>query len=185
MTGLELFLIALSLSLDALAVSIAGGLAVREGRSRAALKVALYFGVFQALMPVLGWLAGAGLKGLIEDVDHWAAFGLLAFVGLRMIRESFRELKEKSFALDAGTLLVLAVATSLDALAVGLSFALLQVRLLPTVLVIGGVTCLVCFAGFLGGGRLGARFGPRVEAAGGLILIGIGLKILLSHLAVQ
>ena len=149
MTGLELFLIALSLSLDALAVSIAGGMAVREGRARGALKVALYFGVFQAIMPVLGWLAGEGLKGFIEDWDHWTAFGLLVFVGARMIRESFRELKEKSFSLDAGVLLTLAVATSIDALAVGLSFALLQVRIAPTVLVIGGVTFLVCFAGFL------------------------------------
>jgi putative Mn2+ efflux pump MntP len=182
MSALELVLIALSLSLDSLAVSIAGGLAVREGRARGALKVALYFGGFQALMPVLGWLAGEGLIEHIARYDHWVAFGLLLFVGLRMIRESFGESQEKSFSLDAGTLLALAVATSIDALAVGLSFSILRVSIAPAALVIGGVTFLVCFAGFLGGGRLGRRFGPRVEAAGGLILIGIGLKILLSHL---
>lgn len=184
MTLIELLLIAVGLSMDALAVSVAGGMAVRQGRARGALKVAVFFGGFQALMPVIGWLAGAGLHGFMQALDHWTAFGLLSFVGARMIWEARQEeSKKKGFSLDTGTLLTLAIATSLDALAVGLSFALLQVSIAPTVLVIGGVTFLICFAGFLAAGRIGARLGHRVETAGGLILLAIGLKILLDHLS--
>jgi putative Mn2+ efflux pump MntP len=169
--------------MDALAVSVAGGMAVRSARARSAFKVAAFFGGFQALMPVIGWLAGSGLPRVLRTLDHWAAFGLLSFVGARMIWESRQEGSgKKGFSLDAGTLLTLAIATSLDALAVGLSFALLRVNIVPTVLVIGGVTFLVCFAGFLTAGRIGARLGHRVETAGGLILLAIGLKILSEHL---
>ncbi|MFA5138445.1 MAG: manganese efflux pump MntP family protein [Elusimicrobiota bacterium] len=183
MTLLELVLVALGLSMDALAVSIAGSVAVREGRGRHALRLGLYFGAFQALMPVLGWLAGSGLTGFIGAVDHWVAFGLLAAVGGHMIWESIRGGNEAPpVCASTAALLTLAVATSLDALAVGLSFALLQVAVVPAALLIGAVTFGVCVAGSLASAALGSRLGQRVSAAGGLILIGIGVKILAEHL---
>jgi putative Mn2+ efflux pump MntP len=182
-TLLELVFVALGLSMDALAVSIAGSVAVRERRVRHALTLALYFGAFQALMPVLGWLAGSGLAGFIGGVDHWVAFGLLAAVGGHMIWGSRRADSEAPPACTGtATLLALAVATSLDALAVGLSFALLRVAVAQAALLIGAVTFGVCAAGSLASAALGSRLGRRVSAAGGVILIGIGSKILVQHL---
>lgn len=177
MTLLELVFAALGLSMDALAVSIAESVAVREGRGRHALRLGLYFGGFQALMPVLGWLAGSGFKGFIGGVDHWVAFGLLLAVGGHMLWESTPPACE-----GTGTLLALAVATSVDALAVGLSFACLRVSILPAALLIGAVTFGACVAGSLAAGVLGSRFGPRVSVLGGIILIVIGVKILAQHL---
>lgn len=180
----EILAVALGLSMDALAVSVAGGMLVREERLRGAVLVALYFGGFQALMPVLGWAAGRSFHDLVAAWDHWAAFGLLAFVGAHMIAESLRAEpgERKSFDLGAAALLTLAVATSLDALAVGLSLAMLRVSVAVPALVIGAVTAAACFAGFLLGERLGRAFERRVGVLGGVILLAIGAKILVEHL---
>lgn len=171
--------------MDAVAVAMACGLAAREGRpGRQAFKIALFFGLFQALMPLLGWLAGMSLRSLISGLDHWVAFGLLAFVGGKMFVESFR-LKEatgSSGPMRLPTLLLLSLATSIDALAVGLSLSLLRTPIAGPALLIGAVTFILSFLGGLLGSRLGTRFGRRVEALGGLILVGIGVKILLEHL---
>lgn len=183
MSPLPLILIAFGLSLDAFAVSVASGIVIRRERVRHALKVALFFGGFQALMPVIGWLAGLGLRSLIAGIDHWIAFGLLLGIGAKMIVES-RELDraEAGCPTDTPVLFTLAVATSIDALAVGLSFSLLRVAIALPVLVIGAVTFAVSFGGFLAGSRLGHCFEKKIELIGGLILIGIGVKILLEHL---
>ena len=148
------------------------------------LRAALSFGIFQAVMPVLGWLAGRLFVNFISSFDHWLAFGLLGFVGGKMVWESFHpEKEEKTIDITKGWLLLtLSVATSLDALAVGLSFAFLKVNILTASLTIG-VTCfLVTIIGFLLGKKVGEIFGKRAELIGGIILIGIGLQILLTHL---
>ncbi|MBI5209734.1 MAG: manganese efflux pump [Elusimicrobia bacterium] len=184
MSLLTVISIALGLSMDALAVSITSGIAIRDLRPGHALKIALFFGGFQAVMPVLGWLAGLSMRGFISGVDHWVAFGLLLFVGGKMIRESFsmREGAPKDDPLDDTVLLMLAVATSIDALAVGITFSFLSVSIALPVVVIGAVTFALSFAGVLLGKRVGHVFESRIEAAGGLILIGIGCKILFDHL---
>ncbi len=184
MTLAQILLIALGLSMDALAVAIACGLAVRQSRFRHAFKVALFFGLFQALMPMAGWLAGVSLRGLISGVDHWVAFGLLAAIGGKMIAESFRrgDAGCASGPLHLPRLLLLSVATSIDALAVGLSLALLETPIVGPALLIGAVTFGISLPGGLIGSRLGPFFGRRVEVLGGLILVGIGLKILAGHL---
>jgi len=181
----ELLLIAVGLSMDALAVSVASGALIRELRIKHALKIGLFFGGFQALMPFIGWLCGVRLKAYISGVDHWIAFIILAFIGGKMIYEAF-ELKEdtcrKADPCDTRLLFVLAVATSIDALAVGLSFSLLGMTILMPVLVIGAVTFAISFAGVYAGNRFGHLFENKIEIAGGVILIAIGLKILIEHL---
>jgi putative Mn2+ efflux pump MntP len=155
-----------------------------------ALKMALFFGGFQALMPVLGWLAGLGMKSFISGIDHWIAFGLLSAIGGKMLYESFKIREEeecggrKTCPFDTGTLTVLAIATSIDALAVGVTFSLLSVSIITPVVVIGVVTFVMAVAGVKLGATGGHFFEHKMEAAGGLILIVIGLKILLEHLGV-
>ncbi|PIU17621.1 MAG: hypothetical protein COT18_13035 [Elusimicrobia bacterium CG08_land_8_20_14_0_20_59_10] len=188
MNGFELAFIALGLSFDAFAVSIASGATMKRLHLPNALKMAFFFGAFQAFMPVLGWLAGRGLKDLISGVDHWIAFGLLLFVGGKMIYESFELKKEeeceskKTCPFNTGALTVLAVATSIDALAVGLTFSLLSVSILVPVLLIGLVTFLMSAAGVKIGSAGGHFFESKMELAGGAVLILIGLKILAEHL---
>jgi putative Mn2+ efflux pump MntP len=149
------------------------------------LRVCLAFGAAQALMPVLGWLGGRTLVDLISNYDHWVAFGLLLVIGGRMIWESFHskedETKERDFSKGL-PLLTLAVATSIDALAVGLSFAFLEVNIVAAVLTIGVVCFLITGLGFLAGRKAGQVLGERAETIGGIILIGIGIRILVSHL---
>ena len=184
MSLLALFLVAVGLSMDALAVAMASGLAVRRMRVRQALRMALFFGLFQALMPMIGWLAGLTLRTFIARWDHWVAFGLLVFIGGKMIVESFR-LRDTTRAagpISLSMLLLLSVATSIDALAVGLSLSLLQVLIVSPALLIGAVTFLLSLLGGLIGSRVGHCCGNRIEALGSLILIGIGVKILLDHL---
>jgi putative Mn2+ efflux pump MntP len=176
--------IALGLAMDAFTVAVASGLALEPLRARKALKIALFFGGFQALMPLLGWLAGLGLEELISGLDHWVAFGLLGFIGCRMIYGAIRATPRRAAdPLNLPTLLGLSIATSIDALAVGLSFAFLRASILTPAIVIGAVTFLLAFLGVFLGHRLGRLFEREAEALGGLILIGIGLKILLEHLA--
>lgn len=184
MSPLTVILIALGLSLDAFAVSVASGIVIRRDRVRHACKVALFFGGFQALMPAIGWLAGLGLRNFISGIDHWIAFGLLVFIGSKMIVESrgLDRAEKGGCPTDTPVLFMLAIATSLDALAVGLSFSLLQVSIVMPVLVIGAITFAVSFGGFLAGSRFGHLLERKIELLGGLILIGIGVKILIEHL---
>ncbi len=178
----ELLLIAVGLSMDAFAVSVCKGLSVKELRPRHMLLVGLYFGGFQALMPLLGWLLGYRFEALITSVDHWIAFVLLALIGGNMIRESFSDEEELNDDFGVRTMLLLAVATSIDALAVGITFAFLSVKILPAAGIIGLTTFLLSMAGVWIGRAFGARFRAGAERVGGAILILIGLKILLEHL---
>ncbi len=184
MDTLTIVLIAFGLAMDAFAVSIASGLTIKDNRKQAALLTAVFFGGFQMLMPVIGWAIGLSLQGIISGIDHWIAFGLLAFIGAKMIYEALKNDTEETTkkTLKLHTLLTLAVATSIDALMVGLSFAFLQTSILLPVAVIGIVTFTLSFCGFYFGGYLGKKFGHRIEIIGGLILIAIGLRILLEHL---
>lgn len=179
---LTLLLIALGLCMDTFAISISCGMCMRKDRWRSALKVALIFGASQAVMPVLGWLAGTGLKHLISAVDHWIAFGLLSLIGGKMIYESFVLTEKTIDPRKTRVLFVLALATSIDALAVGLSLALLDVAILRPAAVIGCVTFIVAFTGVFVGHKAGAALEKKAEVLGGLILIGIGIKILFEHL---
>lgn len=182
---LELFLIAVGLSMDAFAVSVCKGLSVKQVKWKHLLLAGAYFGGFQAMMPLLGYLLGTGFQSLIAAYDHWIAFGLLALIGGNMIREAFSKDDEKldaSFSFKA--MVLLAVATSIDALAVGVSFAFLQVDIVPAVLFIGVVTFILSAVGVKLGSVFGARYKAKAEFAGGLILILMGIKIVLEHLGV-
>ena len=186
MTFFELFLIGIGLSMDAFAVSVCKGLSMQRIDKKYTLCIGLFFGGFQALMPLLGYFLGSRLAGSIERFDHWIAFLLLAFIGFNMIRESREEVKEEqTFAgVNFKELIVLAIATSIDALAVGVTFAFLQVKIVPAVTIIGCTTFVLSLAGVYVGNVFGARYKSRAELTGGVILILIGLKILLEHLGV-
>ena len=184
MSIIEILLIAVGLAMDAFAVSLGIGAAGQANSARPRFRLAFHFGLFQFAMPVLGWLGGTSVEHLIRNVDHWVAFGLLAFVGGRMLQSGFRKDETPSFddPSRGRVLIMLSVATSIDALAVGLSLAMLQVNILYPSIVIGVVTAGLSLTGLLIGHKLGATFGKRMEILGGLILIGIGLRVLLTHL---
>lgn len=178
-----ILVIGIGLSMDALAVSITSGLAMRVLRIRYALRIALFFGFFQAIMPVFGWLAGYNLKEWIEGLDHWVAFSLLTYIGGKMIYESIHvRIEERPCApMNMYRLLVLSMATSMDALAVGLTLSVLQVEIITPALIIGVITFVLSFIGVLIGNRVGHFFENKIEFAGGILLILIGLNILLEH----
>lgn len=178
----ELFLIAVGLSMDAFAVSICKGLSMPKMKWKNAALAGIYFGGFQALMPLAGYFLGSQFKDAIVNVDHWIAFVLLLVIGVNMIREAKQEDEDLDDSFDVKTMLLLAVATSIDALAVGVTFAFLRVHILPAVLFIGCVTFCFSAAGIKIGNVFGARFRSKAEVAGGIILILIGTKILLEHL---
>jgi putative Mn2+ efflux pump MntP len=181
----ELLLIAVGLSMDAFAVSVCKGLGMRRLNVRVALVLALLFGVFQAGMPVIGWLLGSQFLWLIEPVDHWIAFVLLGFIGGKMILDAVRGEEEESGVVDRvawGEFLMLAVATSIDALAVGISLAALNVEIVPSVLIIGVVTFVLSLVGVLVGHLFGSRFERPAQIVGGVVLMLIGVKVLLEHL---
>lgn len=182
----EFFLIGVGLSMDAFAVSICKGLSVQSLRVRHMLLAGLYFGAFQALMPLLGYLLGAGFAGMIEDYDHWIAFLLLGLIGTNMIREALGggEEEKQNDDFSFRVMLPLAVATSIDALAVGVSFAFLQTPILKAVAVIGLTTFCFGVAGVKIGHLFGAKYETKAELVGGVILILIGSKILLEHLGI-
>ncbi len=184
MSFVELLLIAVGLSMDAFAVAICKGLSIRTLKLRHAVLVGLYFGGFQALMPVIGWLLGVRFEHVITSFDHWVAFCLLAIIGISMIQEAFSKAEELSDDLGVRTMVMLAVATSIDALAVGITFAFLQVRILPAAGLIGVTTFLLSALGVYVGRLFGLRYKAKAEFAGGVILILIGLKILLEHLGI-
>lgn len=178
----ELFVLAVGLSMDACAVSICKGLSVPKVKFRHMLICGLYFGGFQALMPAIGYLLGVNLQSLIANIDHWIAFVLLSIIGINMIRESRAEEEklDSSFAFRA--MLPLAIATSIDALAVGVTFAFLQVNIVAAVLFIGVITFVLSALGVRLGSAVGAKWKNRAEFIGGLILILMGIKILIEHL---
>lgn len=178
----ELFLLAVGLSMDAFAVSVCKGLALPRATWREMALAGLWFGAFQALMPAAGFLLGSSFQELIAAFDHWIAFGLLSFIGAKMIADAFSGEEAADPSFHPRTMLVLAVATSIDAMAVGITFAFLQVRLLPALLLIGFTTFCFSAAGVKLGNLFGSRYQRRAELAGGVILILIGTKILLEHL---
>jgi len=183
MDWLTLIGIAMALAMDAFAVALGAGLTLSPLSGRHLFRLGFHFGLFQALMPILGWLAGMTVQHWIAAYDHWIAFGLLGFVGGKMIWEAFKE-EEGEDATDPTrglTLVMLSIATSIDALAVGLSLAMLGISIWVPSLVIGLVAGAFTVAGMLLGRRLGAMWGRGVEVFGGLVLCGIGIKILLEH----
>ena len=180
---IELFLIAVGLSMDAFAVSVCKGLAMPKCTFKKAAIVGLWFGGFQALMPAIGYVLGAQFQEAIASIDHWIAFVLLALIGGNMIHEALDNDEEEADAsLDVKTMFLLAVATSIDALAIGITFAFLKVNIIPAVCFIGIVTFIISFAGVKIGNVFGDRYKNKAEIVGGIILILLGLKILLEHL---
>ena len=186
MSFVEILLIGIGLSMDAFSVSVCKGLTTKKFSWKIALTCGLWFGFFQALMPVIGYFLGSQFEQYITTVDHWIAFGLLFLIGANMIREAIwsHEDHEHDAALNFKTMLLLAIATSIDALAVGISFACIQVKIWSSVLIIGVTTFLFSVIGVKIGNVFGSRFEKSAEIVGGIILILIGLKILLEHLGI-
>lgn len=182
----ELLVLAVGVSMDALAVAICKGLSIQRLKLRHALIVGAWFGLFQALMPTLGWLLGSAFAQLITAIDHWVVFVLLGIIGGNMIRESLSKKDDEDCdpSLAFGAMLMLAIATSIDALAVGVSLALLNVNIIAVVLSIGLCTFLISAVGVKVGNVFGKRFKSKAEFLGGAVLILIGVKILLEHLGV-
>lgn len=180
----ELVLIAVGLSMDAFAVSICNGMAVENLRLRDACKFGLFFGFFQATMPLIGYFAGKAFSGYVSAVDHWVAFALLAFIGGKMLYEAVKGDGEKcvSNPLQFKVLFTLAVATSIDALAVGVTFAFMEMNIWLSILTIGAITFVISTFGAMIGKKAGVFLGSRAEIVGGLILVFMGAKILIEHL---
>ncbi len=180
-----IFLIAIGLAMDCFAVSLGVGTAGTATGPRPTFRLFFHFGLFQGGMTLLGWLAGKTVVTYIAAVDHWVAFALLAFVGVRMIRGGLQKAGEEPAIPDPSrglTLVMLSVATSIDALAVGLSLALLDVNVFWSALLIGGVSAVLSLVGLLLGNQLGLRFGKVMEILGGIILVGIGLRVVITHI---
>jgi len=181
---LSIILIAFGLAMDAFAVSITSGITIKQLKINNALKIAFFFGAFQAIMPLVGWLAGLSLREFIANIDHWIAFVLLSFIGCKMIYEAvtLQSEERETNPLNVYVLLMLSVATSIDALAVGVSFAFLNSAIITPILVIGTITFILSYLGVFIGDRIGHFFENKIEIVGGLILIGIGVKILVQDL---
>lgn len=190
MTGFEIWLLAIGLAMDCFAVSIASGIILKRIQWQPMLTMAFFFGLFQAIMPFLGWLGASSFSNLIESVDHWIAFGILAILGGRMIRESYKEeeCRQEFNPATIKVVLTMAVATSIDALAIGVSFAFLGITdslsILSPICIIGFVSLVLSLAGLLFGIKCGCGIARRLRAElwGGIILVFIGTKILIEHL---
>ncbi len=183
---IEILLIGIGLSMDAFAVSICKGLNMQKVNKADAVVIGLFFGSFQAVMPLIGWVIGRQFESYIISFDHWAAFGLLAFLGGKMIIEALKcGDDETAENLDVKELLLMAIATSIDALAVGITFAFLKVNIVGSVLIIGISTFILSFIGVHIGNGFGSKFKTKAELAGGIILILIGVKILFEHLGIM
>ena len=184
MNIIDILFIGLGLSMDAFAVSVCKGLAMKKMDVKKALVCSLYFGVFQALMPLIGFLLGSGFKNVVSSIDHWIAFVLLGIIGINMIKEAkFCEVVND--AMDVKTMLTLAVATSIDALAIGVTFAFLKVSIIPAITIIGVTTFVCCFVGVKLGSIFGEKLKTKAEIVGGTVLIFMGTKILIEHLFFQ
>jgi putative Mn2+ efflux pump MntP len=179
-----ILIIALGLSMDAVAVAIGMGLSIDTLRIRHGLIIGLFFGVFQAFMPVIGWAAGRSFQSVIITVDHWIAFALLTIIGLKMIYESIKikSNDENTKSLTIYSLFTLSVATSIDAFAIGISFAMLEISIVTPIIIIGCITFIFSFLGVGFGKHVGKLLPKKIEIAGGIVLIGIGIKILLEHI---
>lgn len=180
---IEIIFLSISLAMDAFAVSICKGLSMTKINIKKMLIIGIYFGLFQALMPVLGYLLGSSFSNLVASIDHFIAFILLGILGINMIKESF-DSEEVNDDVGFKTMIVLAIATSIDALAVGVTFAFLNVNLLISISLIGIITFILSLIGVLIGNKFGGKLGNKAEFTGGVILILIGLKILLEHLGI-
>ncbi|MCL7489503.1 MAG: manganese efflux pump MntP family protein [Desulfobulbaceae bacterium] len=188
MQHLQIIFIAVGLAADAFAVSVSSGAIIEKLRLRHAMRIALFFGFFQGLMPWIGWKAGGLASNLVRSVDHWVAFIILCFIGGKMIYESRKledEIKKTTNPLNVYVLFTLAIATSIDALAVGFTFSFLNISIVEPVIVIGIVTFVFSLAGTYIGEFFGHVFEDKIEFAGGLILIAIGTKILIEHTLLQ
>lgn len=185
----EIFLIGVGLSMDAFAVALCKGLNMKKVNYVHTVIIALFFGGFQAVMPLLGWFLGKNFESYIKSMDHWIAFALLVYIGGKMAYEAIKgddedETSAKGDKLDLKELTIMAIATSIDALAVGITFAFLQVSIVSSVTIIGITTFVLSIIGVMIGNRFGMKFKSKAEIAGGIILILIGLKILLEHLGI-
>jgi putative Mn2+ efflux pump MntP len=184
MSLVTIIVIAVGLAMDAFAVSVASGAAYKKLKLRHAVRMAVFLGGFQAVMPLVGWLAGLSFREMIVAYDHWVAFGLLLIIGGKMIYEAFKfdGDEDASDMANIGVLLILSVATSIDALAVGITLSLITDKIFLAVAIIGVVTFVLSYAGYWIGQRMGHFFEKKIEVAGGVILIAIGVKILTQHL---
>ena len=182
---LELVLIAIGLAMDAFAVSICKGLSMKKMSWKKAIIIGGYFGAFQGLMPVIGYFLGTSFERFVTKIDHWIAFGLLGFIGINMLKEAFgNETENCNDNVDLKTMVVLAIATSIDALAVGITFAFLKTNIVLASLIIAIITFAVCIIGVKIGNKFGDKYERKSETVGGLILIFMGIKILLEHLSI-
>ena len=182
---ITLILLSVGLSVDSFAVSVSSGVIISEITFRKATRIAFSLAIFQAVMPLIGWFIGKRIESMVESFDHWLAFGLLAIIGGKMILESLKTHKDtarKSNPLELKVLLGMSLATSIDALVVGISFGFIQVDLWFASIIIGFTTFVFSMLGILFGKKIGGRFGEKMEIIGGIVLILIGLKILLEHL---
>ena len=181
----EIILISIGLAMDAFAVSICKGLSMKKINWKSTIIIAIYFGLFQAIMPVFGYLLGSSFSVIVQKLDHWIAFILLAIIGGNMIKESKDDETEKrNDKVDFKTMILLAIATSIDALAVGITFAFFKVNIVVSITIIGIITFILSFIGVIIGNKFGYKFQNKAEFIGGMILIIIGLKILLEHLGI-
>ena len=182
---IEIVLIGLSLAMDAFAVSICKGLSMKKMNWKSAIIISLYFGIFQAFMPVVSYFLGSTFESYVTNIDHWIAFILLSLIGGNMIKESFdSEDKKKNDKIDFKTMIALAIATSIDALAIGITFAFFEVNLLLSISIIGIITFLLSIIGVKIGNKFGDKYQNKAEFVGGLIVVLLGIKILLEHLGI-
>ena len=185
MSLLEIILIGIGLAMDAFAVSICKGLSMKKMNWKKAIIVGLYFGFFQGLMPVIGYFLGTNFESYITSIDHWIAFILLATIGINMLKEAFsKDCEDNNDSVDFKTMIILAIATSIDALAVGITFAFLKTNILISTIIIGILTFVISLIGVKLGNKFGDKYERKAEVVGGLILILIGVKILLEHLGI-
>lgn len=185
MSFLEILLISIGLAMDAFAVSVCKGLAMTKMNWKKAIIIGLYFGIFQAIMPIIGYYLGESFQGLVTSIDHWIIFGLLAFIGGNMIKEALdKEKQEVNDNINIKTMTILAIATSIDALAVGITLAFLEINLTLAVSLIGIITFTLSVIGVKIGNKFGAKYEKKAEFMGGVILILIGVKILIEHLGI-
>ena len=185
MGAIEILLISIGLAMDAFAVSVCKGLAMKKMSWKKAIIIGLYFGIFQAVMPVIGYFLGTTFEKFITYVDHWVAFILLVGIGINMVKEAFnKESENRNDNVDMKTMLVLSIATSIDALAIGITFACLKIHIVMPVITIGLITFIISVIGVKIGNRFGNKYEKKAEIMGGVILILLGIKILLEHLGI-
>lgn len=183
MNIIELVFLAMGLAMDACAVSICKGLSIKSLRFKTAIIIAAYFGIFQAMMPIIGYLLGSRFEKAVVNIDHWIAFFLLLVIGCNMIKETFdKDEKEDNDMVDFKSMIPLAIATSIDALAVGITFAFLRVNIIESVCLIGIITFSISLLGVYIGKKFGNKYKNKAEIMGGIVLIIIGIKILMGHL---